>query len=51
MVSSEAGGTGRTGPKTVGGKKRIGDAQRLRWARYRIANGKARKDDAELVAR
>ena len=45
------GGTGRTGPKTVGGKKRIGDAQRLRWARYRIANGKARKDDACQDAR
>jgi hypothetical protein len=26
------GGTGRTGPKTTEGKKRIGDAQRLRWA-------------------
>ena len=45
------GGTGKTGPKTVEGKKRIGDAQRLRWARYRISNGKARKEDAELVAR
>ena len=30
------GGTGKSGPKTVEGKKRIGDAQRLRWARYRI---------------
>jgi hypothetical protein len=29
------GGTGNTGPKTAEGKKRIGDAQRLRWARYR----------------
>jgi hypothetical protein len=45
------GGTGNSGPKTVESKKKIGDAQRLRWARYRIANGKARKDDAELVAR
>ena len=26
------GGTGNTGPKTAEGKKRIGDAQRLRWA-------------------
>lgn len=33
------GGTGNTGPKTEAGKKRIGDAQRLRWARYRIAKG------------
>lgn len=32
------GGTGRSGPKIAGGKKRIGDAQRLRWAHYRIAN-------------
>ena len=32
------GGTGNTGPKTVAGKKRIGDAQRLRWARYRRAD-------------
>jgi hypothetical protein len=30
------GGTGNSGPKTAAGKKRIGDAQRLRWARYRI---------------
>ena len=29
------GGTGRTGPNTDEGKKRIGDAQRLRWVRYR----------------
>ena len=32
------GGTGNTGPKTAEGKKRIGDAQRLRWSRYRIAS-------------
>ena len=31
------GGTGRTEPKTAAGKKRIGDAQRLRWAKYRAA--------------
>lgn len=31
------GGTGRSGPRTAEGKKRIGDAQRLRWARYRMA--------------
>ena len=35
------GGTGNSGPKTAEGKKRIGDAQRLRWARYRIAKGNA----------
>jgi hypothetical protein len=29
------GGTGNSGPKTAEGKKRIGDAQRLRWMRYR----------------
>jgi hypothetical protein len=34
------GGTGNTGPKTAAGKKRIGDAQRLRWARYRISKTK-----------
>jgi hypothetical protein len=39
------GGTGNSGPKTEEGKKRIGDAQRLRWARYRIANGKTRKGE------
>ena len=33
------GGTGRTGPKTAEGKKRIGDAQRLRWVRYRLKKG------------
>ena len=38
------GGTGNTGPKTAEGKKRIGDAQRLRWERYHIANGKVQKD-------
>lgn len=31
------GGTGRSGPKTAEGRRRIGDAQRLRWARYRLA--------------
>ena len=31
------GGTGNSGPKTEEGKKRIGDAQRLMWASYRIA--------------
>jgi len=31
------GGTGNSGPKTAEGKKRIGDAQRLRWAKYRSA--------------
>jgi hypothetical protein len=31
------GGTGNTGPKTEAGKKKIGDAQRLRWARHRKA--------------
>ncbi len=34
------GGTGNTGPKTAAGKRRIGDAQRLRWARYRDAHKK-----------
>jgi hypothetical protein len=29
------GGTGNSGPKTAEGKKRIRDAQRLRWMRYR----------------
>jgi hypothetical protein len=33
------GGTGRTGPKTAEGKKRIGDAQRLRWEKYRLIQG------------
>ena len=32
------GGTGKSGPKTAEGKKRIGNAQRLRWAQYRIEN-------------
>jgi hypothetical protein len=31
------GGTGNSGPKTAEGKKRIADAQRLRWARYRAS--------------
>jgi len=35
------GGTGNTGPKTAEGKKRIGDAQRLRWAKYRVAKNNA----------
>ena len=35
------GGTGNTGPKTAEGKKRIGDAQRLRWVQYRIAKRSA----------
>ncbi len=30
------GGTGNSGPKSAKGKKRIGDAQRLRWALYRM---------------
>ncbi len=34
------GGTGKTGPKTEKGRRRIGDAQRLRWARYRTEVGK-----------
>ena len=34
------GGTGNSGPKTAAGKMRIGDAQRLRWARYRRENAK-----------
>ncbi|WP_373085435.1 hypothetical protein [Sneathiella sp.] len=29
------GGTGNSGPKTAEGKKRIADAQRLRWELYR----------------
>jgi hypothetical protein len=29
------GGTGNSGPRTSAGKKRIGDAQRLRWEKYR----------------
>ena len=29
------GGTGNTGPKTTAGRKRIADAQRLRWVKYR----------------
>ena len=44
------GGTGNSGPKTEAGKKRIGDAQRLRWARYRISHGMAREGDVELLA-
>ncbi len=43
------GGTGNTGPKTAAGKKRIGDAQRLRWAKYRLSNGKSREGDLELL--
>jgi hypothetical protein len=39
------GGTGRTGPKTAEGKKRIGDAQRLRWARYRLPRQQRRMRD------
>ncbi len=35
------GGTGNSGPKTIDGKKRIADAQRLRWARYRELKGLA----------
>ena len=31
------GGKGTTGPKTAEGKKRIADAQRLRWAKYRLS--------------
>jgi len=30
------GGTGISGPKTVAGRKRISDAQRMRWERYRL---------------
>jgi hypothetical protein len=44
------GGTGNTGPKTEAGKARIGDAQRLRWAKYRVAKGATRAGDAELLA-
>jgi hypothetical protein len=44
------GGTGNSGPKTSAGKKRIGDAQRLRWARYRVAHGMTKKGDVELAA-
>jgi len=33
------GGTGNSGPKTAEGKKRIGDAQRMRWERYRLEKG------------
>ena len=43
------GGTGNSGPKTAEGKKRIAEAQKLRWARYRIANNKGRNGDAESV--
>jgi hypothetical protein len=43
------GGSGRTGPQTAAGKRRIGDAQRLRWARYRVAHGMAREGDVELA--
>jgi len=28
-----------TGPNTVAGKRRVGEAQRLRWARYRTLKG------------
>ncbi len=38
------GGTGNSGPKTIEGKKRIGDAQRLRWVRYRATKGMKYKD-------
>jgi len=44
------GGTGNSGPKTAAGKKRIGDAQRARWARYRISRGMSRDGDVELLA-
>jgi len=33
------GGTGNSGPKTAEGKKRISDAQKLRWARYHRQKG------------
>jgi len=38
------GGTGNSGPKTVAGRKRIGDAQRLRWERYRATKMTASTD-------
>ena len=43
------GGTGNTGPKTEAGKAIISNAQKLRWAKYRIAKGAARAGDAELM--
>ena len=43
------GGTGNTGPKTDLGKLTISNAQKLRWAKYRITNGTARDGDAELL--
>lgn len=37
---------GRSGPKT---KATISNAQKLRWAKYRLANGAARTGDTELL--
>jgi hypothetical protein len=44
------GGTGNSGPNTEAGKTTISNAQKLRWAKYRIAKGTARTGDAELLA-
>ena len=44
------GGSGNTGPKTAAGKAKISAAQKLRWARYRIGQGKDQEGDVELVA-
>ena len=43
------GGSGRSGPRTTAGKAKISNAQKLRWARYRISKGKARMGDTELA--
>jgi len=43
------GGSGNTGPKTAAGKAKISAAQKLRWARYRIGQGKDQEGDVELV--
>ena len=43
------GGTGRSGPQTAAGKAKISAAQKLRWARYRIGQGKDQEGDVELV--
>ena len=45
------GGKGTTGPNTEAGKAVISNAQKLRWAKFRIANGVAREDDFKRLAR
>jgi|GEM_PF-3253179 hypothetical protein len=42
------GGTGNSGPKTAEGKNRVGDAQRLRWKKYRFDAGRVKEKNSEL---